>query len=73
MEGLLKIRYPPYRGKLSQYKKMQDLSPNFDRMGRVRIGFVRWILQLGAKSTSGALLRYILIALSKFCAGRLCA
>jgi beta-apo-4'-carotenal oxygenase len=65
MESLLKIRYPPYHGKLKQFKKMQDLTPNFDRMGRPNGGFLGWLFSLGAKSTGGALVRYILVALSK--------
>ena len=32
-EGLLGIRYPPYRGKLSRFKGMTSLEPDFDREG----------------------------------------
>jgi len=63
---MLKIRYPPYRGKLGQYKQMQDLKPNFDRMGRAKSSFLGWLFKLGAGSTGGALVRYILVALSKY-------
>jgi beta-apo-4'-carotenal oxygenase len=65
IEGMLAIRYPPYGRKIKQYKMMQDKKPNFDRMGRVQKGWIAWILSLGASNTTGALTRYILIALSK--------
>jgi len=60
LEAFIAVRYPPYTGKLKQYKFMQDLSPNFDRMGRPKQGLLRWLLRFGAESTSGALLRYLL-------------
>lgn len=66
LEAILAIRYPPYRGKMRQYKLMQDKKPNFDRMGRRQKGWIAWLLSLGAANTGGALFRYILLALSKF-------
>ncbi|KAF2237956.1 aldehyde dehydrogenase [Viridothelium virens] len=63
MEGLLKIRYPPYAGKIKQFKRMNDLKPNFDREGRVRYSLLSWLLTLGTGSTSGAVKRYILVAI----------
>ncbi|KAF1809234.1 aldehyde dehydrogenase [Eremomyces bilateralis CBS 781.70] len=66
LESLLSIRYPPYHGKLAQFKRMQDLSPNFDRGGNRKVGIVGWLLRLGAGDASGALRRYILVALIAF-------
>ncbi|KAF2665348.1 aldehyde dehydrogenase [Microthyrium microscopicum] len=63
IERMLAIRYPPYKGKLGQYKKMQDLKPNFDRMGRSTGGWLSWLISLGAQSKGGALIRYLLVAL----------
>jgi len=60
MEALIAIRYPPYGGKLSQFKFTQDLKPNFDRQGRPVQGLISWILRFGAGSNLGALLRFIL-------------
>jgi beta-apo-4'-carotenal oxygenase len=65
LETFMAVRYPPYRGKLKQYQRMQDLKPNFDRLGKPAQGFLAWILRFGASSNGGALLRYILVALSK--------
>lgn len=45
---------------------MQDLSPNFDRLGREKQGFLRWLVRFGASSTSGAMVRYLLAIASKF-------
>jgi len=66
MEGLLAIRYPPYKGKTAKYKTMSELKPNFDRDGKVNIGIVKWILTHGAGSTGGALGRYLVVALLAF-------
>jgi beta-apo-4'-carotenal oxygenase len=63
MEGLLAIRYPPYHGKTAKYKAMSELKPNFDRDGKVKVGIAKWILTLGAGSSSGAFGRYLVIAL----------
>jgi beta-apo-4'-carotenal oxygenase len=59
------IRYPPYRGKLKQLQTMQDLKPNFDRLGRSSGGLIGWVLRFGAQSTRGALARYFLVVMSK--------
>ncbi|KAF2399538.1 aldehyde dehydrogenase [Trichodelitschia bisporula] len=63
LEGMLKIRYPPYAGKLARYKKMQELKPDFDRAGRVKVGLLKWLLSLGAGSGKGGLTRWFLVAL----------
>ncbi|KAI9694453.1 MAG: hypothetical protein M1822_000069 [Bathelium mastoideum] len=63
MESLLKVRYPPYAGKLKQFQMMNDLKPNFDREGRVRHSIFGWLLSLGSGSTSGAVRRYLLVAI----------
>jgi beta-apo-4'-carotenal oxygenase len=67
MEGLLAIRYPPYRGKAAKFKAMTELKPNFDRDGNVKAGILTWILTLGAGTRNGALKRYILVALCESC------
>jgi beta-apo-4'-carotenal oxygenase len=65
LEAFIAIRYPPYGGKLSQYKFMQDLKPNFDRRGKPTQGLIAWILRFGASSNMGALLRYIMVYAGK--------
>lgn len=51
---------------------MQDLKPNFDRMGRAESqSLFRWIVRFGAKSTGGALLRYLLVIMRKSSSPRL--
>ena len=35
-EALLSIRYPPYAGKLRQFKFLNEMKPDFDREGRLR-------------------------------------
>ena len=71
MESALKIRYPPYAGKLKQFERMTHLKPDFDRNGRKMLGLLGWLkmlLSLGASNTSGAIKRYILVLLRKlFC------
>ncbi|KAL8763038.1 MAG: hypothetical protein Q9184_001065 [Pyrenodesmia sp. 2 TL-2023] len=57
MEGLLDIRYPPYKGKLATYKRMSELKPDFDRHGKVKLGLTTYILSLGAGSKTGGLVR----------------
>jgi beta-apo-4'-carotenal oxygenase len=63
LEGMLNVRYPPYRGKLKALKRMQDQKPNFDRMGRVKVSWLGFVLSLGASSKGGAWVRYLLFAL----------
>ena len=63
MEGLLNVRYPPYAGKIKQFQRMNDLKPNFDRDGRTRHSILGWLLSLGSGSTSGAVRRYLLVAI----------
>jgi beta-apo-4'-carotenal oxygenase len=63
MEGLLAIRYPPYKGKTAKYKQMSELKPNFDRDGKVTVGIVKWILTLGAGGAAGGAGRYLIVAL----------
>ncbi|KAI9699770.1 MAG: hypothetical protein M1836_002805 [Candelina mexicana] len=64
MEFLLSVRYPPYKGKLAQFQKMANLTPNFDRDGNVKHSLVRWILKLGAGDSKGALARYIIVVVA---------
>ena len=63
MERLLKVRYPPYEGKLVQYRRTSELKPNFDREGRVRFSWVRFLLSLGAGNTKGGMVRYAIVLL----------
>jgi len=66
MEGLLKIRYPPYHGKTAKYKAMSELKPNFDRDGKVKVGILKWLVTLGAGNSTSAVGRYFVIALLAF-------
>ena len=68
MEKLIAIRYPPYEGKLAKYRMMSELTANFDRDGKVKSNWVNTLLQLGAGDATGALTRYTVVLLSKFCA-----
>lgn len=66
MEGLLAVRYPPYKGKLAQFQRMNNKSPNFDREGRVRIPFFTWLFTLGAGNATGGAGRLVVLLLGKF-------
>jgi len=65
MEGLLNVRYPPFKGKVEKFRKMTLQKPNFDREGKVNFSLVTYILTLGAESKTGGLIRYALVLLSK--------
>jgi beta-apo-4'-carotenal oxygenase len=65
MEGLLNVRYPPYKGKLEQFQRMNNQKPDFDRDGNVKVGLIRYILSLGAGSAQGGLVRYAVVLLGK--------
>lgn len=65
MEKLIAVRYPPYEGKLAQYRFMSELKPNFDREGNVKSSWVNTLFSLGAEDTTGALTRYTVVLLSK--------
>jgi hypothetical protein len=45
---------------------MQDLKPGFNRMGRAESGWLVWLLRLGAGSTAGGALRYLVLVLGWF-------
>jgi beta-apo-4'-carotenal oxygenase len=60
---MIGVRYPPYRGKLARFRQMQELKPNFDRLGRAHAGWLVWLLRLGAGSAGGAVLRYLVVLL----------
>ncbi|KAI4202350.1 MAG: hypothetical protein LQ348_001522 [Seirophora lacunosa] len=62
MERLLDVRYPPYEGKLAKFKQMNELKPNFDRDGKVKLDLVSYLL-LGAGSKAGGLGRYAAVLL----------
>lgn len=48
-ESLLAIRYPPYAGKMKQFKFMNELKPNFDRAGVVKRNLFTMLLSLVGK------------------------
>jgi beta-apo-4'-carotenal oxygenase len=54
MEKLLAVRYPPFYGtdKLKQFNKMGFLTPDFDRNGNKKVGWLWWLLTLGTASAS---------------------
>lgn len=66
MEGLLDVRYPPYKGKLATFKRMSELKPDFDRDGKVKFSPTSYILSLGAGSKTGGLVRYAVVFLGNF-------
>ncbi|KAL9105045.1 MAG: hypothetical protein Q9163_000058 [Psora crenata] len=63
-EGLLATRYPPYEGKLAKMRMVGTLHPNFDREGRVKFNWVRYILTLGAGSIREGLLRFVAVSIA---------
>jgi beta-apo-4'-carotenal oxygenase len=66
MESLLTIRYPPYNGKREQFDRMSVKTPNFDHEGNVKTSLLWWVFALGAGSKSGAVTRYVLVALCEY-------
>merc|ERR1712144_135312 len=55
IEGMLAIRYPPFTDdKLKQFRKMQDMKPDFDRQGNPTGGLVWWLIGLGGRSKTSA-------------------
>lgn len=68
MESALKIRYPPYAGKLEKFERMTRLKPDFDRNGRKVLGLLGWLkvlAGLGGGNASSTIKRYILVLLRK--------
>ena len=68
MERALKIRYPPYAGKLASFERMTQLKPDFDRNGQKVYGLLGWLkilISLGGSNTTSAIKRYILVLLRK--------
>ncbi|KAK7883783.1 Hexadecenal dehydrogenase [Exophiala xenobiotica] len=63
MEKLLAVRYPPFYGtdKLKQFNKMGFLTPDFDRNGNKKVGWLWWLLTLGTASASKGASRAALI------------
>lgn len=61
MERLLDVRYPPFEGKFAQYAKMSVLKPDFDRNGKVKFSFLRYVLTLGTGSVSRGAMRAVLL------------
>ena len=63
VEGLLSVRYPPYTDeKLKKFRGMSEKKPGFDREGRSRGGRIWWFVGLGAKGTTGAGVRWAVVA-----------
>ncbi|EXJ89803.1 aldehyde dehydrogenase (NAD(P)+) [Capronia epimyces CBS 606.96] len=64
VEKLLAVRYPPFAGtsKLTQYRTMGVLKPDFDREGNQRIGLLWYLITLGAGSASKGAFRAVLVA-----------
>lgn len=59
LEILLKARYPPFAG-TGKWKQLEGIlvkKPNFDRQGKTKIGWIRWILTLGTGEYWRAVLR----------------
>ena len=61
-EFLLKVRYPPYAGKIEQMRRTAP-KPDFDREGKVRFSWVSFALGLGAGSKTEGLIRYVVLLL----------
>ena len=66
IESLLNVRYPPYEGKLAKFRKMADLSPDFDREGQVKFNLITYVLSLGAGSALGGVARYAVVLISEY-------
>lgn len=65
-EKLFEVRYPPYAGKVKKLRMLSASTPDFDRQGReVKLGFLRSLLGLGAKSPTGGLVRYLVVIVGK--------
>jgi beta-apo-4'-carotenal oxygenase len=65
VEGLLAIRYPPYKGKLSQLQRSSNVKPRLDRQGRRIKGVGYWlgfVLKLGGEDARSALTRWVVLA-----------
>ncbi|KAL6705034.1 Hexadecenal dehydrogenase [Coniothyrium glycines] len=56
LEALMDVRYPPYTlKKQKKFAGMNELTPNFDRDGRTKLGWGAWFLSLlGVKSLAVA-------------------
>ena len=65
MESLLSVRYPPYEGKLVKIQNMGNRKPDFDRDGKVKVNFVKYLLTLGAGSVTGGLARFAAVIVGK--------
>ncbi|KAK5164890.1 Hexadecenal dehydrogenase [Saxophila tyrrhenica] len=63
IEGMLNVRYPPFtEAKLRKLKKMTEGKPDFDREGRVKKGWVWWLLGLGGSGMGEGVTRWAIIA-----------
>lgn len=62
LEMTLAVRYPPYKGKMAGYKKMSELTPDFDRHGNKKFAPLKLLMALIADHKKGGLV----ILLRKF-------
>lgn len=65
LESLIKARYPPFAGtnKYQQMSKMLFETPNFDRQGNEKLGWIKWILSFGTGSYFRGSFRAILLVI----------
>lgn len=62
---MLAIRYPPYVGKMSMFRRLYELKPNFDREGRVQTGWLGWLFSFGGGESKGGLVKYLIVFIGK--------
>ncbi|KAJ6014546.1 Beta-apo-4'-carotenal oxygenase [Penicillium herquei] len=66
VERFLAIRYPPYAGKLEEFKAASTLKPDFDRDGRkLSCGWLRYFLTLGGGTAKAGAGRAVAVAASE--------
>lgn len=58
IEALINVRYPPYAGKLKLFRMTSELTPDFDREGRLKRSMVWAFLTLGSEDFSGGIVRW---------------
>ena len=61
LEGMMSVRYPPYEGKLAKLRGMNEMKPDFDRDGNPKTSLISYIINLGAGSKTGGLVRYLIV------------
>lgn len=66
VDGLLKIRYPPFTDAKAKRAKMMTAGANFDKDGNLRVGVLKWVFTLGAGRFGSALWRYLVLAVGVY-------